>query len=470
MEPRGQTACSQRLKMFRDEIFDSRASLDIVFQSFAIDSTESVDVLIVGFDDGTIHLNLYDFFQIGSFNLQQASSILQRSKPLLHCSHPYSTTHSLMISSSSREPLLFVVPLDLRLVSNAGRYLSVLASKSTQMHKILRYLRLVCKEVCNELQSSQELPRKIIGNVEKTLKEKSDCNWVQAAYHLVVTGDCFPGVKDWLADELGERVDRNRPPPLINLLTHEQGHKRWEKVASHGYESIRRLVHENLLPALERFCVLVSRLRGLSKFQEPNTRLGLSTQELENILDTTNCLQLLAHHILISAGYEFRQFLAFSAWLRKEIEIQSIDNSSSTDDSNEKEPEIDYASTLGYIQGGMMNSRLNKYFNTEVPADEKSLWDLAAKGRSLYDLYKHELIDRCDEVLAEKNLPGLDTLIEHLDTQCTSVFAGIAETQRRNVRFGSLISLGKGTPACMDMRMLAEVRDIFDGHNFWKKH
>ena len=191
----------------------------------------------------------------------------------------------------------------------------------------------------------------------------------------------------------------------------------------------------------------------------------MSTQELENILDTTNCLQLLAHHVLISAGSEFRQFLAFSAWLRKEIEIQSIENSSSMDESHEKEPEPDYASTLGYIQGAMMNSRLNKYFKTEVPPEKRSQWDLAAKGRSLYDLYKHELKDRCDDVSAEKPLPGLDTLIAHLKIQCTSVFAGIAETQRRNVRFGSLVSLGKGIPACIDTRMLAEVRYTLYSHN-----
>lgn len=180
-----------------------------------MNSIESVDVLVLGFDDGTIHLNLYDFFEIGNFNLLQASPDLQRCRPLSHCSHPYSTTHSLIVQSSSKEPLLFVVPLDLRLVSNAGRYLSVLASKSTQMHNILRYLHLVCKEACNELQSSQELPRKFIHAVEETLKKESDCTWVQAAYHLVVTGDCFPGVKSWLTDELGERVDRNRPLPSL---------------------------------------------------------------------------------------------------------------------------------------------------------------------------------------------------------------------------------------------------------------
>lgn len=238
-----------------------------------------------------------------------------------------------------------------------------------------------------------------------------------------------------------------------------QGQKRWEKATGTGYENIRRLVHENLLPALERFSVLVSRLRGLSKFQETNIILGLSTQGLDNILDTTNCLQLLAHHILLSTGSELRQFLAFSTWLRQEIEIQSRDSvSASIHESNEKDPSIDHASTLEYIQGAMLKSRLNEYFNGQLQSNKKSQWDLAAQGRSLFELYKQKLNDLSANVPVEKQLPGLDALIAHLDTQCKVVFARIAETQRRNVRFGSVVSLGNGIPACMDMRMLVEVR------------
>ena len=178
-----------------------------MFQPLAKSSTDSADILVIGFEDGTVHLSIYDFFEIGSFNLQQASHDLKTSKPVMHCSHPYSTTHPLLVSASPKGGQeLYVVPLDLRLVSGAGRYLSLLASKSTQLQNILRYIHLVHRQMYNEFKTSQDLPSKFMRNIEETLLEKCDCTWVQAAYHLVVTGNCYPPVKEWLVDELGERV------------------------------------------------------------------------------------------------------------------------------------------------------------------------------------------------------------------------------------------------------------------------
>ena len=191
--------------------------------------------------------------------------------------------------------------------------------------------------------------------------------------------------------------------------------------------------------------------------------LGLSTLELDNIMDTINCLQLLVHRVLIFAGFELRQFLAFSTWLRQEIEIQSTDPPSH--ESNEKDVHVDHASTLEYIRGAMLHSRLNEYFNNDVQSDKRSEWDLAAQGRSLYELYKRELKGPSTDAPGEKQLPGLGALIAHLDAQCNLVFARISETQRRNVRFGSLIPLGNGVPACMDMKMLVEVRIQLRNHS-----
>ena len=215
------------------------------------------------------------------------------------------------------------------------------------------------------------------------------------------------------------------------------------------------------MPALERFTVLVSRLRGLSKFQDSNAGFGLSTQELDNILDTTSCLQLVAHHIQITAAWELRQFSAFSIWLRHEIEIQATDaNSSAAQEASERDIDIDYGSTLEYIQGAMYQSRLFSLFNIAELAEQKSQWDLAAEGRSLYELYRRELDGLSKSNISGKQLPGLDALIMHLDTQCNAVFGSIAETQKRNVRFGPLVNLGRGVPHSMDMRMLLEVWDI----------
>ena len=204
--------------------------------------------------------------------------------------------------------------------------------------------------------------------------------------------------------------------------------------------------------------VLLSRLRGLSRFQDSNTALGLTTQELDNVLDTTASLQLLAHYVMIAAGAELRGFSAFSTWLRHEIDTQSTEpGSSAAHEAGERDNNIDHASTLDYIRGPMKQSRLFSLFNMDPQIEDRPLWDLNAEGRSLYELYKRELKTASDSNSPEKQLPGLDALIGHLDSQCNAVFAGIAATQKRNIRLGSPVHLGQVDPACIDMRMLADV-------------
>lgn len=112
----------------------------------------------------------------------------------------------LISNSAGDQEELYIVPLDLRLLSNAGRYLSLLASKSTQLHNLLRYIHQVERQMHNDFKASQELPSRFMANIEESLREHADCKWMQAAYHLVVTGDCPPQVKEWLVDQLGERV------------------------------------------------------------------------------------------------------------------------------------------------------------------------------------------------------------------------------------------------------------------------
>lgn len=182
---------------------------------------------------------------------------------------------------------------------------------------------------------------------------------------------------------------------------------------------------------------------------------GLSTQELDNMLSTMNCLQLVAHQILITAGTELRQFQAFSGWLRQEIDTQATDASSS--ESTWKDIAIDHASALEYIQGPMMQSRLIDILSLEEQVDEPLQWDLASEGSSLMKLYIREHRNGITGNPSGERLPGLDALIGHLETQCETVFNRIGETQRRNVRFGAPVSLGPGVPLCMDMKTLIEV-------------
>ncbi len=246
---------------------------------------------------------------------------------------------------------------------------------------------------------------------------------------------------------------------MNHRLMRGQGHKRWDKATTAGYENVRRLAHENLLPALERFIVLVSRLRGLSKFQESNTALGLSTPELDALISTVSSLQMMAHFILIAVNSELRQFTAFSMWLRREIEIQSTGLSSAAPhDSTESDVNIDHLSILEYLQGPMLRSRLADFFNIQSADDGRPAWDLEAEGSSLYEIYKKEIKNVNQSMSAGRKPLGLNDLIKHLGAQCKVVFARIAETQRRHMRFGSPIPLGKCIPASLDMRMVTKVR------------
>lgn len=178
-----------------------------MFQSLTTRSTDSAEVLVVGFEDGTVHLSIYDFFEVGTFKLQQAARGLESCRPLLHSSHPLSSTHfMLVVESQGDQEEMYVVPLDLRLLFNAGRYLTLLASKSTQLRNVLRYIHQVQGQMYSDFKASQDLPRRFTESIEETLREQSNGNWMQAAYHLVVTGHCYPEVKEWLVDQLGERV------------------------------------------------------------------------------------------------------------------------------------------------------------------------------------------------------------------------------------------------------------------------
>jgi anaphase-promoting complex subunit 4 len=193
----------------RDDVFSSRASLDGLFPPFDPKDNDAVDVMVVGTTDGRVHLTIYDSFVIGSFSMPPSTSGSNNLKMqmVLHASHKHYSTHAVvMASASSSLRELFFVPMDLRFVSGSNEYLSLLASKSTALQNLLRYVNQVQILIAAEWQATQDLPEKFLRNINETLQEKQGCDIVQALYHSVATGHTFPAVRDWLVDELAERV------------------------------------------------------------------------------------------------------------------------------------------------------------------------------------------------------------------------------------------------------------------------
>ena len=202
------------LRQRSDDIFTLRSSLDEIFRPLTLASADSVDVFVVGFEDGTVHISLYDFFEVGTFSLGDVFDGAVKCIPLLHSFHPASTTHILLgRPAGDIQSGLFLVPVDLRLLSNAGRSLAILASKSTQMRHLLRYVLQVQRQIVADFKAALEIPTKFIRSIEEALEKKREWSWPQAAFHLVVTGDCPEDVGEWMVDQLGERVSSPQIQP-----------------------------------------------------------------------------------------------------------------------------------------------------------------------------------------------------------------------------------------------------------------
>ncbi|KAJ6031834.1 hypothetical protein N7540_002566 [Penicillium herquei] len=427
-----------------DDLFSSRASIDAIFHSSVKDTGDSVDVLFVGFDDGSVHLRIFDCFEIGSFPIGDSTGVAKSRRILRHTSHPVSSTHALIStpapSSSGSSPTptpLSLVTLDLRFITKSGRYLSLLASKTTQLQNLLRYISAVQRQIELEWKNAQELPARFLRSVTEDLKEKCECDFVTAMYHFVVTGHCFEPMREFLVDIIGER-----------------GHKRWEKAVAGGYENIRRLTHECLLPALERSQILLGRLVGLSKFSKLSDVLGLDTTKLNAIVETLDCLHLLSHCIMINANQELDQFNAFSRWLKHEILILTAEPLSQTSEELlEKRELLDVPPTVKYLTGALQKSVLRNFIRQlpmmgvpipPTPSTDKWLPD--GHDRSFYDGFK-ALLAQQRQVQAEGgdsstvDAPKMNDLTKRLGLQFDKIFAEIALTQRRGILHRSPLTL-----------------------------
>ncbi|KAH8815752.1 anaphase-promoting complex, cyclosome, subunit 4-domain-containing protein [Xylogone sp. PMI_703] len=421
-----------------DDVFCSRTSLDALFHPFDPKDSDAVDIMVLGTKQGSIHLSIYDSFVIGSFDSQNIVRNTTDSSTclVLHSSHEEFSTHSLLLKSQDHKQTIYFVPMDLRFVSVSSKYLPLIASRSTAFQNLLRYVHQVQVLMVNEWKSTQDLPRRFLRNINETLGESSNRDIVQALYHSVATGHTFPPVKEWLVDELTDR-----------------GHKRWDKAVVSGLESLKKLVHESMLPALERCSVILSRLNGVVKFQGSDDSLGFTSHQVSQLVDVVACLHLVSSKILSQVIHELDLFASFSAWLHYEISRLGAE-SSNADEEAEEESGINHSKVLLYIQTCMMESPLSIYLSDIKPDDADNGELVFDQAYPLFDLL-HQQLQRYEKGLSyTRTLPRLEFLCDHLSHYAISMFDQIAGHEKRNVLFGDIRAIGVSqSDGVMDMNM-----------------
>lgn len=194
-------------------MFTLRSGIEFLFQPPNPDEYDQVNVMVVGTSDGKLQLSIYDSFIIGSFDsaLVSPSPTLQL---LHHAAHPEVSTHALLLADKPSGPdEVHLVPMDLPFISSSPINLSLLSSKLTTMQKLLRYLKQTQLHMQVEWKNTRELPSRFLRSVEGDLEEMESGpkTIVPALYHTVLTGHAHEPVREWLVENLAERVSISLP-------------------------------------------------------------------------------------------------------------------------------------------------------------------------------------------------------------------------------------------------------------------
>jgi anaphase-promoting complex subunit 4 len=432
-----------------DDVFSTRTSIDAIFHSKSRGPSEMLDVLLTAYEDqhATVNVKIFSSFEIGDVQLSSSipsSNAKLPSKVVQQASHPFLPVHFLLVQ---RATSLHLLRLDLNFIPQTSpHYLPILATKATQLGNLLRYLSQIESQLSHEIKVAFDLPSRYLNNVSESIQQQNpDGDLRTEIWHLICTGECSEVMREWLADEVGDR-----------------GVKRWEKGVGDALEVVRRGVSECVLPCLERMYFVLSRLEGLSMFSKSRKVLGLDEKMIVDVRGTVDVVSLLSNDLLKTVGDELRAFESFMKWFKGEVEVQGMELGSERREelSAQRADEIDVKTVLGYVDGGLARSNVLDFLRGGSK-DEKSIFMAEAHAgddeTQFYESYKSLRRKAIEKKMTSHNhLPKLDELVQRLQGQCAKVFEQIATTLKKSIGHAHVTTLNTDcSPECVAMRLIA---------------
>lgn len=421
--------------------FSSQAEVDALLHSHHLKDFNSVDMFIRCSERGTVHPSIYDSLETVTVGLPPVWNI--ESTPLLHASHPYGCSHDLLMhttASATQSKNITFVPLTLNFIPNAGIYLHLIASKTSQLQNLLLYITQCLQRIRTFFKQATDLPSKFMMNITETLEEKGQGDLTTNLFHLACTGACPPLIREWLVDELTE-----------------QGHKRWDSTVTTSLATLQALIHENLIPALDRTATVISRLRGLAMYHDSDWIFSGQATQFTALLEVLKNMRLLAHTALSYVADEKRQFHAFSRWLRFVIDFEATElDSQSRAEMEGRDSGVDVGLVLEYVRHGLQQSSLKPFLMPEMMLEEE---DKQKEGANYEDTKKAIGVAGEGQTWRPDAL-CLEHVLGHLANGTTGLLRQVSKWQESGMQMNSGIILcpassdGNDT---VDMRMVYEV-------------
>jgi len=180
-------------------------------------------------------------------------------------------------------------------------------------------------------------------------------------------------------------------------------------------------------------------------------------------MDVVQCLQLVGHKVLVNVMDELESFVAFSTWLRFQID-RLASSSSMNEELTEKEATMDVGKVLTYIEHYLTDSPLRTFFD-EIPSEEyEQICAHIESDPSLLHILDQQLAKWENSLPGLQALPRVEFLVSYATNQANSTFKGIAEAKKRSVRLGTPIRLSTGGVISQtDMRMSKTKTQVLSG-------
>ncbi|EPS41320.1 hypothetical protein H072_4857 [Dactylellina haptotyla CBS 200.50] len=342
-----------------DITFSSKQNLDSLINVPSIRKEDTMDVLLMGTSKGSFAMNVFDSFVVGSMDL--SSLIGENDRYAYKITHHQATrslkTHLLLTTSKlqpkyrtgndKRQGPTVLHALDILFLSNYGPYLGRVTYTITKVQHLLRYVNETILAMAAEWKAMETVETAYMRAQKEFIGASEEGAAGLEFFELLITGCSSNNMKEWLVDSLGEK-----------------GHKKWEKVYTNGYETLRRLAHEHLLPACDRLVVLLSKLRGLARWTDKDSSLGLDPVDYSKLLDLVSGLMAICHEFMGKVNYELDLFSAFIMWLKTAYEeFNSLSEGNEPNPQPEGELLVDTLRVAEFIGKHLQNSILVAYFD-----------------------------------------------------------------------------------------------------------
>lgn len=434
-----------------DAVFSTRLSIDSLLHAGKQNTRSSgTDIVTIARNDANIHVRIFDSFEIGDVDLNAALNlptdcVLGDARSII--THPFSpkvyalaeeqldnsSTRSRKAAKSGAASVgrLHLLSLDLRFLQQSALGLPILATKATQLHNLIRYLRQIEQQLSREVKSAFDLPSRFVRTLEEDLKEQDGegSTFQTSAYHALLVGEVTGKFKEWLVDVLGDR-----------------GVKRWEKAVAECLDNVRRLMNESWLPAVERAGVVVSRLSGLSA----SDTFRIDKTILEGLRNTVDVMAIVGEDLVREVNVEIAGFAAFITWLKREVEAASLeDTSEKLEELRENSDHSEVRKVLKYISQRLQDTAVKKYIH-----DEHGLDGASGDTADDLDFYK-EFCEARKTTKKQSSQPTMKLLVGRLRGQCDRLFRQVAQQLQENVVVEHICILdGRWSTKILDCRIV----------------